>query len=89
MMNNYIPVSNLSFISKIIEKVVLNQLNGFLNESGSLNNFQAQSEASDLSGFRRHHSIETDLVKVLNNISLNTDSGYVSVLVLFCYNWQL
>jgi len=73
-MNNYRPVSNLSFISKIIEKVVFNQLNDFLNESGSLYNFQ--------SGFRHHYSIETALVKVLNNIRLNTDSVYVSVLVL-------
>ena len=31
MMNNDRPVSNLSIISKIIEKVVFNQLNNFLN----------------------------------------------------------
>lgn len=35
------------------------------------------------SGFIQHHSTETALTKVTNNIHLNTNSGNVSVLILF------
>ena len=74
MLINYRPISNLPFIAKIIEKVVFNQLSDFLNSSGLFDKFQ--------SGFRPHHRTETALIRVLNDIRLNTDSGKVSVLVM-------
>ena len=57
-MKNYLPVlvSNLSFLSKVLEKVVVNQLNTHINSSNTSNQYQ--------SAYRKFHSTETTLLKI-------------------------
>ncbi len=75
---NFRPISILSFISKIWEKIVLQQLQGFLDDNMIFEIFQ--------SGFKKNHSTETALLKVLNYILVTCDSGNYAVLVLLDLN---
>ena len=61
-------------MTKIFEKVVLSQLMSHLNRHNRFSSFQ--------SAYERDHSIETALLKVLNDLLLAMDDGKLSVLVL-------
>lgn len=74
VLNNYRPISNLPFISKILEKVVSNQLHSYLNLHSIYEKFQ--------SGFRALHSTESALLKVFDDIYLTTDAGDSIILML-------
>lgn len=71
---NYRPVSNLSFVSKVIEKVVSQQCNAYI-ESNNL-------DETLQSAYKKHHSTETALIKVCNDILLHMDSQKVVLLTL-------
>ena len=71
---NYRPVSNLSFISKIIEKCVAEQLVHHIDSNG-LNEIMQ-------SAYKKHHSTETALLKVKSDILQNFADGNVTCLVL-------
>merc|ERR1711984_53191 len=74
ILQNYRPISNLQFLSKLLEKTALSQLNHHLTVNNILDTLQ--------SGFRPHHSTETALVKITNDIRLNLDSKRPTILVL-------
>ena len=59
-LKNYRPVSNLAFISKLIEKAVAAQLNDHLLENNLMEEFQ--------SAYRKGHSTETALLRVQSDI---------------------
>lgn len=73
-LKNYRPVSNLSFLSKLLEKIVLSQLLEHLNENNLLDPHQ--------SAYRAGHCTETALLKVANDLLSALDKKHVSVLSL-------
>ena len=73
-LKNYRPVSNLSFLSKIMEKIVLRQLIEYLQNNDLLPKHQ--------SAYRQSHSTETALLRVTNDILQMLDSGNLSILSL-------
>ena len=73
-MKSYRPVSNLTFMSKLVERIVAKRLNVHLGLSGSL--------PSNQSAYRRFYSTESALLKVVNDLAVATDSGKVSLLSL-------
>ena len=71
-LKNYRPVSNLHFISKIIEKLVVQRLEDHLCEYSMFDPLQ--------SAYRSGHSTETALVKINNDIVSSLDGGQCVIL---------
>ena len=71
---NYRPVSNLSFISKAIEKLVANQLISYINDYELNETFQ--------SAYKKYHSAETALIRVHNDILSAIDNRRIVILLL-------
>ena len=67
------PISSLSFVSKILERVIDSRLTQHVNPLYILSSFQ--------SAYRKCHSTETALVKVHNDLISAIDHGYLGALV--------
>ena len=68
------PISNLSFLSKLTERIVLARLNDYLSSNSLLNPRQ--------SGFTKHHSTETLHVSLYNKLVSAVSHQKVSCLCL-------
>src|SRR6218665_3922443 len=73
--SSYRPIANVTFISKIIEKLVASQLFDYLN----MNNLLPPCQ----SGFRKGHSTESLLLRLLSDIYGAMDRSEVTLLALF------
>lgn len=73
---DYRPISVLPALSKIFEKILLDQVTNYLN------NHQPQLLAKHQSGYRKHHSTTTALTKVTHDIYQNLEENRCTVMVL-------
>ena len=78
MKANLRPVSNLSYVAKLTELAAVSQLEKHMLKNGLYPLHQ--------STYRKHHSSETALLKVRNNILLNMNSQQVTLLVLLDFS---
>ena len=74
VLKNYRSVSNLSFVSQIIEKVVATRLNEHLSRNNLMEDMQY--------AYRQFHSTETALLHVKNDILIALDQRKMVSLVL-------
>lgn len=74
LLKNYRPIANIPFLSKIIEKVVALQTYSYLETNKLMPPLQ--------SAYRKNHSTETALLRVLNDILMTLDHRQDVVLVM-------
>ena len=72
--SSYRPLSNLSLVSKVIEKIVDIRITEHMNKHHLLPVHQ--------SAYRRHHSTETAILCVMNDMINVLDRGHVGALML-------
>ena len=74
-LKNYRPISNLPFLSKLLEKTAYCQLNNHIENNKLHSKFQ--------SSYRRHHSCETAMFKIVSDLqkSVNESSSVALILL--------
>ena len=73
-MTTYRPISNLNFISKILERIIHSRLSDHLQTFPSISSYQ--------SAYRKYHSTETALLRIHNDLLLGINQQKLSALVL-------
>ena len=71
---NYRPVSNLPFISKIVDKCVIDQF----EEHCNINDFTIQHQLA----YKKDHSCQTALTKIVNDALWVMEKGNITLLII-------
>ena len=74
VLKNCRPISNLPFLSKLTEKVIAQRLVSHMQDTSVVQKFQ--------SAYKAHHSTETALLRVFNDILFSINQGGGELLVL-------
>ena len=72
-LDNYRPISVISVIARVFERIIYDQLYNFLTNEDIISNYQ--------SGFRSLHSTVTALLEATDNWAFNIDCGSVNAVV--------
>ena len=72
-LNNYRPISVISVVAKVFERIVYDQLYNFLGNEGIISKQQ--------SGFRSLHSTVSALLEATDSWAFNIDRGHVNAVV--------
>lgn len=75
---HYRQIAILSFPSKALERIVYNQTIEYLEQHHLLDEYQ--------SGFKKGHSTQTALLKIVNDVRAAMDIRHVTVLILFDFS---
>ena len=73
-LSNYRPLSNLNFISKLLERFIVSQIRQYMVTNDIFDVFQ--------SAYRPAHSCETALVRIQDDILVSLDNRHTVILVL-------
>ena len=73
-LQNYRPVSNLSFLSKILEKAALRQITKYIEVNKLLPHYQ--------SAYRKNHGVETAMLKMYSDLLSAIDNSQVTIVVM-------
>ena len=76
--SNFRPIALLCFLSKVLEKIAHGQITEYLNSNSLLDPLQA--------GFRKHHSTQTALIKLTDDIRIAIDNRKLTLLLLFDFS---
>ena len=76
--SDYRPISLLCSLSKVLEKLVHQQISDYLIKNNKLDPYQ--------SGFRKNFSTQSALLKITDDIRLAIDRKMVTILVLFDFS---